>query len=109
GTGALRLTVTRGAGARGLAGFTETRPTLLASFIPQPLSYPATPVRLGVSDIYRNPSSPSSRYTTLSYSDMVLGQRRALQSGYDDALYITPEGRISCSSVANLWALFGQT
>ena len=106
-TGALRLTITRGPGARGLAGETASHPTLMASFTPQTVNYPASSVRLGVSAIQRNPTAPSARYKTLSYVDAVQGQRQALQSGFDDALYLTPAGNIACSSIANVWARFG--
>ncbi|WP_375209326.1 aminotransferase class IV [Hyphomonas jannaschiana] len=106
-TGALRVTVTRGPGARGLAGTTATTPTVLTSFTPQALNYPPPPVRLGVSAIHRNPTAPSALYKTLSYGDAIMGHRRALEAGFDDALFVTPDGRVSCSSVANIWARFG--
>ena len=106
-TGALRLTVTRGPGARGLAGTTATTPTVLTSFTPQALNYPPPPVRLGISAIHRNPTAPSALYKTLSYGDAIMGHRRALEAGFDDALFVTPDGRVSCSSVANIWARFG--
>ena len=105
--GALRVTVTRGPGARGLAGTTATTPTVLTSFTPQALNYPPPPVRLGVSAIHRNPTAPSALYKTLSYGDTIMGHRRALEAGFDDALFVTPDGRVSCSSVANIWARFG--
>ncbi|MCA8891304.1 MAG: aminotransferase class IV [Hyphomonas sp.] len=106
-TGALRLTVTRGPGARGLAGTTVTTPTVLASFTPQALNYPQPPVRLGVSAIHRNPTAPSALYKTLSYGDAIMGHRSALEAGFDDALFMTPAGRLACSSVANIWVRFG--
>ncbi|KCZ82717.1 class IV aminotransferase [Hyphomonas adhaerens MHS-3] len=106
-TGALRLTVTRGPGARGVASTGTSKPTLLASFTPQPVNFPAPAVRLGLSSILRNPTSPLSRYKTLSYGDTVMAQRQARQSGYDDALFVTPGGRIACSSVANVLVRFG--
>nr|WP_321361694.1 aminotransferase class IV [uncultured Hyphomonas sp.] len=106
-TGALRLTVTRGPGARGVASEGTSTPTFLASFTPQQVSFPAPAIRLGLSSILRNPTSPLSRYKTLSYGDMVMAQRQAWQSGYDDALFVTPDGRIACSSIANVMVRFG--
>ncbi|HAE27751.1 MULTISPECIES: aminotransferase class IV [Hyphomonas] len=106
-TGALRLTVTRGPGARGVASTGTSKPTLLASFTPQPVNFPAPAVRLGLSSILRNPTSPLSRYKTLSYGDTVMAQRQARQSGYDDALFVTPDGRVACSSIANVLVRFG--
>lgn len=106
-TGALRLTVTRGPGVRGVASTGSLKPTLLASFTPQPVNFPAPPIHLGLSSIRRNPTSPSARYKTLSYSDMVMAQRQAHQSGYDDALFVTPDGQVACSSIANVLVRFG--
>lgn len=106
-TGALRLTVTRGPGGRGLEGTTGQKPTLLASFSPQQLTWPAQPVRLGLSSIRRNPTAPSARHKTLAYTDAVAGHRQARAAGFDDALYCTMDGRVACSSIANLFARFG--
>ncbi|MEZ6000539.1 aminotransferase class IV [Hyphomonas sp.] len=105
-TGALRLTVTRGPGGRGLEGPAGQKPTLLASFSSQPLTWPAQPVRLGVSTIRRNPTAPSARHKTLAYTDAVAGQRQARADGFDDALYCTTDGRVACSSIANIFARY---
>lgn len=105
--GALRLTVTRGPGARGLAGNGSGRPTVLARFTPMELPFPMQPVRLGISTIRRNPTSPSACHKTLSYTDNVMALREAVAAGYDDALLLSPEGRVACASAANVFALFG--
>ncbi|WP_321489556.1 aminotransferase class IV [uncultured Hyphomonas sp.] len=107
GTGALRLTVTRGPGGRGLEGAAGQKPTLLASFSPQRPTWPAQPVRLCLSAIRRNPTAPSARYKTLAYTDAVAGHRQARAAGFDDALYCTMQGQVACSSIANLFAQFG--
>ena len=75
GSGALRLTVTRGPGARGLAGEASGAPTLMARFSAMELSYPMEPVRLGISSIRRNPTSPTARHKTLSYTDNIMALR----------------------------------
>ena len=107
GSGALRLTVTRGPGPRGLGIDPGAAPTLIARFDPGAPAFPLAPVRLKVSDIARNPSAPSSRHKTLAYTDNVIGQARARAAGYDDALYLTPDGQIACSSIANVFVRFG--
>ena len=38
-----------------------------------------------------------------------MGQRQAQRNGYDDALFLTPGGHITCSSIANIWAWSGST
>ena len=105
--GALRLTVTRGPGARGLAGNGSGRPTVMARFMPMELPFPMPPVRLGISTIRRNPTSPSACHKTLSYTDNIMALREMVAAGYDDALLLSPEGRVACASAANVFALFG--
>lgn len=105
--GALRLTVTRGPGGRGLSGETTGAPTLMARFSPLELTYPMPPITLRISNIRRNPTSPSARHKTLSYTDNIMALREAMAMGYDEALLLSPEGRVACASAANVFALFG--
>lgn len=105
--GALRLTVTRGPGARGLAGAGADTPTLMARFSPMETPFPVAPARLGISAIRRNPTSPSARHKTLSYTDNVMALREAVSAGHDEALLLSPDGNAACASAANVFALFG--
>ncbi|KCZ98801.1 class IV aminotransferase [Hyphomonas polymorpha PS728] len=105
--GALRLTVTRGPGARGLGRETAGAPTLMARFSPMEMLYPMAPVRIGVSTIRRNPTSPTARHKTLSYADNIMALREAVAAGADEALMLSPEGKIACASAANVFAQFG--
>lgn len=107
GDGALRVTVTRGPGGRGLSGAIAGSSTLIGRFTPMDLPYPAPPVRLTVSDIRRNPSSPTNRHKTLAYTDNIMALRAAQAAGFDDALFLSGEGQVACASAANLFALFG--
>lgn len=106
-SGALRLTVTRGPGARGLSGDGGGMPTLIARFIPLEMTYPAAPVRLMTSPIRRNPTSPSARHKTLSYTDNIMALRGAMTAGFDDAVLLSPAGHVACTSAANIFARFG--
>lgn len=105
--GALRLTVTRGPGKRGLGFERDMPPTLMARFDPGAPAFPLDPVKLTVSDIARNPSAPSSRHKTLAYTDNIVGQSRAKAAGFDEALYLTPGGAVACASSANIFIRFG--
>lgn len=107
--GALRLTVTRGPGPRGVAPPRLGEATLISKFDPGAPTFPAPPLRLTCSDILRNPTAPSSRCKTLSYTDAVIGTQRAKAAGFDDALYFTPDGHAACTSIANIFARFGRT
>ncbi|WP_300394067.1 aminotransferase class IV [Henriciella sp.] len=104
--GALRLTVTRGPGPRGVAPNALGMPTLISKFDPGAPALPLPPTRLMTSDIWRNPTAPSSRRKTLAYTDAVIGTQRAREAGFDDALYLTPQGHAACTSIANIFARF---
>jgi branched-chain amino acid aminotransferase len=105
--GALRLTVTRGPGARGLSGDGAGAATLMSRFSPIDPPFPAAPVSLGVSSIRRNPTSPTARHKTLSYTDNVMALREAVAAGHGEALLLSPEGNAACASAANVFARFG--
>lgn len=105
--GALRLTVTRGPGGRGLAGEAAVAPTLMARFSPLETPYPMTPVRLGISTIRRNPTSPTAWHKTLSYTDNIMALREVVAAGHEDALLLSPDGKVACASAGNVFARFG--
>lgn len=106
-SGALRITVTRGAGVRGLAGEAAIAPTLLASCSAYDSGSPPAAVRVQESAILRNPSSFTARYKTLSYTDNIVALRAAIAAGFDEALFFTPEGHLACASVANVFVQVG--
>lgn len=108
GFGALRLSVTRGPGARGLAGETTGAPTLISGFTPMELAFPASPVRATISTILRNPTSPTARHKTLAYTDNVMALRGAILAGFDEALLLSPGGNVACATAANVFARFGR-
>lgn len=99
--GALRITVTPGLTGRGLDGASLGEATLLGSF--QPLEHLSShPIDLHISSIRRNPESPSSYIKSINYLDQILALREAKSTGADDALLLTVDGRISCTTTANL-------
>ena len=105
--GALRLTVTRGPGGRGLAGETAGAPTLMARFSPMETPFPMTPVRLGFSAIRRNPTSPAAQHKTLSYTDNIMALREVVAAGHEEALLLSPHGKVACASAGNVFARCG--
>ena len=104
--GALRITVTRGAGPRGIAPPLALRPAVIASLAPgRPAAF--APISLHVSAIRRNETSPTARLKTLGYLDAVLATRDALRAGFDDAVFLNTAGRVACAAAGNLAALIG--
>lgn len=108
GHAALRITVTRGPGPRGLAPTGEARPTILAAVAPLTSSSLFAPVRLHPTTVRRNESSPLSRVKSLGYGDAVLAAAEARAAGFDDAVFLNGAGHVACAGTANVFAIFGR-
>jgi len=106
---AIRTTVTRGPGPRGIAPPTDTRPFLFASAAPARPALAFAPMRLHRTAIRRNETSPASRLKTLGYLDAVLAARDAAAAGFDETLFLNTEGRVACTGIGNLLAVTGRT
>ena len=107
GHGALRLTLTRGPGRRGLAPPAEPHPTILATLAPLPAAAPFAPLALHRAAIRRNETSPLSRVKSLCYGDGVLAAAEAATAGCGDALFLNGAGSVACTGAGNLFAVFG--
>lgn len=101
---ALRLTVSRGPGQRGLLPPQPCTPTMVLTAGPLP---PAPgPARVVVAEsVRRNPHSPLARIKALSYLDNVLARLEAEERGADDALLLNTEGRLAETTIANLFVV----
>lgn len=103
---AVRLTLSRGRGPRGLVPPPEPEPTLLITAAPLVEQVPA-PGRVVISTLRRNEHSPLSRIKSLNYLDGVLALREAKERGADDAILCNTAGRLACASAANLFIVRG--
>ncbi|MCP3056667.1 aminotransferase class IV [Aurantimonas marianensis] len=103
--GSIRLTVTRGPGPRGIALPPDPRPTVLGSSAPLTPSAMFSAIRLDVSPIRRNETSPTARVKSLAYLDAVLANHAARLAGADEALFLNTQDRVACSALANLFVL----
>ncbi|MDE2383994.1 MAG: aminotransferase class IV [Alphaproteobacteria bacterium] len=103
----LRITLTRGPTARGLAVDGE-RPSLILSLNPFDLARLPASVRLATSSIRRNPTAPSSCHKTLSYVDGVAAAREVAARA-DDALMLNTHGHVASTTIANVFLLAGAT
>jgi branched-chain amino acid aminotransferase/4-amino-4-deoxychorismate lyase len=100
GRAAVRLTLTAGRSARGLARDPSAPARLLITANVAPEA--GTPVRLVTARVRRNPASPASRHKTLSYIDSVMALREAAALGADEAVLLNVRGRLACAAAANL-------
>jgi branched-chain amino acid aminotransferase len=106
-TGTLRLTVTRGAGPRGLLPPPVPKPhTILSAWpgLPAAIWRPVTAV---TATIARNETSPTSRHKCLGYLDAVLALSAAAGTGAEEALFYNTTGHAACAAAGNIFALHG--
>jgi branched-chain amino acid aminotransferase len=106
---ALRLTLTRGPGQRGVLPPADPRPTCLITAAPLPPSPP--PARVIIATITRrNEHSPLARLKTLNYLDSILARQEAARCGADDALLLNTAGRIAEATAGTFFiTLDGET
>lgn len=105
GNGSIRLTLTRGGGARGLALPEKPKPTLFGASFPPPPAFQT--INVVTTTIRRNETSPAARLKVLPYLDAILALREAKAQGADDVLFENTAGHVACFSVANVFAIFG--
>ncbi|MGU3662955.1 aminotransferase class IV [Methylobacterium sp. A49B] len=106
---AIRTTLTRGSGPRGLKPPDDPHPTLFATVAASTKAVAFAPLRLWPTPIARNDTSPAARLKTLGYGDAVLAAGEAAAAGFDEALFRNTRGRVACAGTGNLFALFGET
>ncbi len=106
GNGAVRLTLTRGGGARGLRLPENPKPLLFGTAAPDRSELIFAPLTLATSEIRRNETSPLSRLKTLAYLDAILANKTAQDKGADEALFLNTKGDVACAATGNLFALF---
>ena len=104
-TGALRWSVSRGAGGRGLdpprPGDPGTAPRFWLTYNPGGPQF--TPVRLVLSRLEtRNATSLLSGCKSFAYTGSLVARREARQRGADDALLASSAGGLCCATAANL-------
>ncbi len=101
----LRVTVTRGAGPRGLAPPEAPRPTIFMTLSPMP-AVRKIPLSLHIATgTRRNEHSALSRVKALPYLDNLLALSEARAHGADEALLLNTRGTVACATVANVFVI----
>lgn len=102
--GALRLTISRGPGPRGVLPPASPLPTVVITAAPLPPPLP--PARLVIAEsTRRNDRSPLARVKSLNYLDNILARQEAAGRGTDDAVLLNTRDRVAETSIANLFAV----
>lgn len=105
---AVRLTLSRGVGPRGLLPPDPAFPTTVITA--GPLPPPGPPVKAIIAaTTRRNEHSPLSRIKSVSYLDSVLARREAEPYGADDALLLNTQGQLAESTISNLFLMIEGT
>jgi len=107
---AIRITLTRGPGQRGLLPPEDPRPTLIVSAA----SYQAPPrmdgfIAIAAKRARRNEKSLTARIKTLCYLDNVIAQTEAEAAGADEAIMLNNQDGVACGGRSNLFAVIDGT
>jgi branched-chain amino acid aminotransferase len=108
----VRLTVTRGPAAGGLAPPVDAHPTTAITVGPMPKvdgDVYRSGLRAMVASGRRNPMSMSAGLKTLAYTDSVLAWLEAHRAGADEALLLDTDGHCSEATASNLFVYCGGT
>ncbi|NVJ90760.1 MAG: aminotransferase class IV [Methylocystaceae bacterium] len=105
---AIRLTITRGSGPRGLMPPLEITPNVLISASEAPENYSAAIVKT-VRSVRRNEFSPTSTIKSLCYMDNIFAIQEAKEAGADEALLLNTSGHIAEGTVSNIFFIEGDT
>ncbi|MEL6366149.1 MAG: aminotransferase class IV, partial [Pseudomonadota bacterium] len=101
---AVRLTITRGGGVRGLAPPDAPRPTALMTAHPRPPPFTA-PATTVISSVRRLASSPLTPLKTLGYAENILALKKARAAGMQEAILSNEHGRLVSTSMASLFLI----
>ncbi len=105
--GAVRITMSRGVGARGVLPPERPTPTVVVTAAAMPVGA-TDPVRLIVAETTRrNDRSPLAGVKSLNYLDAVLARREAAAKGADDAVLLNTQDRVAETTIANVFAVIG--
>jgi len=104
---ALRLTVSRGPAARGVAAppAEHCRPTAVISLHPLPPARNAAVAAVTATVTRRNEHSPVSRIKATPYLDSIIALEEAKADGAQDAVLLNTAGRVASACYANLFAV----
>lgn len=101
--GILRITLTRGPGARGLLADGAGPASLLITLSPLPNGIFFSPVTLASVQMRRNDTAPSASMKSLSCADTIAAAREAATAGAEDGLMRNTRGTIACATIGNVF------
>jgi len=103
--GAVRLTVSRGCGKRGIAFDNKLKATVVISV--SVVDRFQAPVKICTTNYIRNEKSPLSSFKILNYTDFIMALNDAKMKGFGDALMLNIVGNVACTTTANIFLIKG--
>jgi branched-chain amino acid aminotransferase len=106
GSARIRLTVSRGVGASGIAPSPDAEPTVvltIAPLAPVPPSLYANGITARLATGRRNERAMTAGLKTLAYADNIAALAQARRAGADDALFLDTEGHLCEAASSNLF------
>lgn len=100
-----RVTVSAGAGGRGLEAGPGAAPRLLLTLAPRPA--PPDAVSVALIPGPRRAGSPGERFKLSGYADLIAARREARAVGAERAVVTGPGGALACADCANLFWITG--
>jgi aminodeoxychorismate lyase len=107
----LRLTLSRGIGARGYSPKNAERPTFVMATYPMPVVEPSNPPawRVFISSFRLPAGEPLARFKNLNKLPQVLARAEADADGADEALLLNSDGYVVEGSTSNLFWIRDET
>lgn len=62
-------------------------------------------ISLKVSDVLRNPTSPTVGLKSMNYMDNIIEMQKAKAEGFNDVLFLNPAGEVCETAVANIFVI----
>jgi len=102
----VRLTVSRGSGARGLLPETDPSPTVLVTVAPFDPIDPNVGATLSISQkVRRNAFSVAGSIKSINYLDNIIARQEAQLCGADDAVILAANGYVAETTISNIFAI----
>lgn len=108
----VRLTLTRGVSARGLALSKNVHPTLVisaVSFAPYPAKFYRYGMHAVILQARRNEFAATANLKLLNYVEGILGKARAIEAGAQAGIFLNTRAYLAESCVANLFWMKDET
>lgn len=99
---AMRITLTRGIGLRGINIPNEQSPTMLITVNNFAITNNSHPTAM-ITSIKRNQHSPIVQHKTLNYLEPILARHEAQTNGFNEGIMLNIDGFITECSVANIF------